>query len=110
MKKHYEKADIVIPLAAIVGAPASKKAIKTTEEINYEVIRAMCKNLSKDQLVLFPVTNSGYGISKGQAMCTEESELNPISHYARTKVEAEKIILQETTSKLNQEKQDTLNR
>lgn len=99
MKDHYQKADVIIPLAAIVGAPASKKAIKTTEEINYEVIRAMCKFLSKDQLVLFPVTNSGYGISKGQDMCTEESELNPISHYARTKVEAEKIILQEVNNK-----------
>ena len=66
-----------------------RKAIST----NLESIKFLIKNLSKKQKILYPTTNSGYGIGKKNKFCTEESKLNPISLYGKTKVEAEKEIL-----------------
>ncbi len=98
MKDLYKKSDIIIPLAAIVGAPLSAKMPRETEEINFGAIDFMCKNLSKDQRVIMPVTNSGYGIGKKDEMCDENSPLNPISAYGKTKVKAESVIMQRENS------------
>tara|TARA_B110000971_G_C19973594_1_gene483834 strand:- start:678 stop:1505 length:828 start_codon:yes stop_codon:yes gene_type:complete len=98
MKDLYKKSDIIIPLAAIVGAPLSAKMPKETEEINFGSIDFMCKNLSKDQRVIMPVTNSGYGIGKKDEMCDENSPLNPISAYGKTKVKAESVIMERENS------------
>ena len=98
MKDLYKKSDIIIPLAAIVGAPLSAKMPKETEEINFGSINFMCKNLSKDQRVIMPVTNSGYGIGKKDEMCDENSPLNPISAYGKTKVKAESVIMERENS------------
>ena len=92
-KKLIKRADIIIPLAALVGAPLCEKNKKKAVSINLESIKFLVKNLSKNQKILYPTTNSGYGIGKKNRFCTEESELNPISLYGRTKVEAEKEIL-----------------
>ena len=83
--------DVIIPLAAIVGMPACKRNPKLAYEVNFEAIRYIAKLKSKDQLLLFPNTNSGYGQGDG-AVFTEESELNPISVYGITKVDAEKVV------------------
>lgn len=93
LKKTLNNSDIIIPLAAIVGAPACKKNRKLAFEINTLQIHNICKMKNKKQIVILPVTNSGYGIGQKNIFCTEKSPLNPISHYGRTKVEAEKIIL-----------------
>ena len=98
MKDLYKNSDIIIPLAAIVGAPLSAKMPKETEEINFGAIEYMCKNLSKDQRVIMPVTNSGYGIGKKDEMCDENSPLNPLSDYGQTKVKAEKIMMERENS------------
>ncbi len=98
IKKFVSNSDIVIPLAALVGAPLCKKYPKETVEINYESIKNLVNSLSKEQRIIFPVTNSGYGIGKKGEMCTEESELNPISLYGRTKVDSEKMILSRENS------------
>ena len=98
MKKLIKKFDFIIPLAAIVGAPLSVKMPKETEETNFGAIKFLCKNLSKDQKIIMPVTNSGYGIGKKDEMCDENSPLNPISLYGQTKVNAEKIIMERENS------------
>jgi len=98
MKDLLKKSDYIIPLAAIVGAPLSAKMPLETEEINFGAIEYMCKNLSKDQKIIMPVTNSGYGIGKKDEMCDENSPLNPISAYGQTKVRAEKIIMERENS------------
>ena len=98
MENLYKSADIIIPLAAIVGAPLSAKMPLETEEINFGSIDHMCKNLSKEQRVIMPVTNSGYGIGKENEMCDENSPLNPISAYGQTKVRAEKVIMERENS------------
>jgi len=87
------KSDIVIPLAAIVGAPACKRNPTLTRLVNYDAHMNIVKNVSAAQKVLFPTTNSGYGIGEKDAYCTEESPLRPISEYGRTKVEVEKALL-----------------
>jgi nucleoside-diphosphate-sugar epimerase len=86
------KHDVIVPLAAIVGAPASNRQPEATKAINFEAIRHMVSKLSVDQRVLFPVTNSGYGIGESGKYCTEESPLNPLSLYGTTKVDAEKLL------------------
>lgn len=87
------KHDIIIPLAAIVGAPACKLNPTLTDMVNRDAHLNMVKATSKDQLVIFPTTNSGYGIGEKDAYCTEESPLRPLSSYGVTKVEVEKAFL-----------------
>jgi len=86
--------DIVIPLAAIVGAPACKINPTVTNLVNDEAYVHLTKILSTNQMVLFPTTNSGYGIGEKDAYCTEESPLRPISEYGKTKVKIEQAFLE----------------
>ncbi len=90
LKKHMDKADVIIPLAALVGFPLCEKDKRGAKEINYEVNQWIADNKSNDQMVIYPCTNSGYGTSKDGSICTEESPLNPVSLYGITKVQAEK--------------------
>ena len=94
IKKNIKKHNIIIPLAALVGAPLCEKYKKEAKEINFESIKYMLKIVNKKQKIIFPTTNSGYGIGQKEKYCDENSPLNPISFYGQTKAEAEKIILE----------------
>jgi len=85
--------DIIIPLAAIVGAPACRRNPLLARMVNYESYMMMVDCVSADQQVLFPTTNSGYGIGEASSYCTEESVLRPVSEYGRVKVEIEQAFL-----------------
>ncbi len=85
-------ADAVIALAAIVGAPACNSDLYAAGSVNQEAVFELCTRASRDQMILYPNTNSGYGVG-GEALCTEESPLRPVSHYGRTKVAAEAAVL-----------------
>jgi len=85
-----KQADIIIPLAAYVGAPLCNKDPIGATSTNKDAIFMMIDNLSKEQIVIMPTTNSAYGTG---TYCTEESALNPISRYAIDKVEVEKRLL-----------------
>ena len=85
--------DIIIPLAAIVGAPACRRNPLLARMVNYESYMMMVDCVSVDQQVLFPTTNSGYGIGEASSYCTEESVLRPVSEYGRVKVEIEQAFL-----------------
>ena len=85
--------DIVIPLAAIVGAPACKVNPSLTRLVNNKAQKTIIELTSRDQKIVFPTTNSGYGIGAKDEFCTEQSPLNPISEYGRDKVEIEKCWL-----------------
>jgi len=93
MGKLIGKFDIIIPLAAIVGAPACKINPTLTRLVNYEAYMNLIKTVSPSQIVLFPTTNSGYGVGEKNEFCTEETPLRPISEYGRTKVAVEKALL-----------------
>ena len=85
--------DIVIPLAALVGAPLCKRDRIGAETTNTGAIKTLTEILSREQRIIIPITNSGYGIGQKGIYCTEQTPLNPVSFYGRTKVEAEKIAL-----------------
>lgn len=89
IKEHILKNDIIIPLAAIVGAPACNKDPIGSSLINKNFIFEILKFLSNDQRVLMPTTNSAYGSGDINNFCDENSPLNPISLYAKDKIEVE---------------------
>jgi nucleoside-diphosphate-sugar epimerase len=93
-KRLLSRFDVVIPLASIVGAPACKRDPVSARDVNLDAHLNLVKNSSNDQWLLFPTTNSGYGIGDADELCTEESPLRPISAYARTKVEVEEAFLE----------------
>jgi nucleoside-diphosphate-sugar epimerase len=93
MKKHLKGVDVVIPLAALVGAPLCNQDPYTATSVNYQATIDMLKNISNDQWILMPTTNSAYGVGESNNFCTEDSPLNPISHYAREKVRVEQELM-----------------
>lgn len=93
LKKIVPHFDVIIPLAALVGAPLCKKDEMGTIAINRDAIININKIRSKQQRVIYPTTNSGYGIGQDGIYCTEETPLNPISLYGTTKSEAEQDLL-----------------
>lgn len=86
-------ADVVIPLAAVVGAPACVRDQVGAKTINEDAVVLLTRLVSKEQRILYPVTNSGYGIGEKGKPCTEDSPLRPLSLYGTTKVAAEKAVL-----------------
>ncbi|MBT5658932.1 MAG: NAD(P)-dependent oxidoreductase, partial [Rhodospirillaceae bacterium] len=98
LKPLVKKADAVIPLAALVGAPMCNADKIGAESINQDAIATLTTLMSKDQRLLVPITNSGYGVGEKGKFCTEETPLNPITLYGRTKVEAEAIALERENS------------
>ena len=93
MTRLLKNADIIIPLAAIVGAPACNLDPQLAIAVNLDAIKLLNKLRSKHQLIIYPTTNSGYGIKSGEVLCTEEMLLEPISLYGKTKTDAETEIL-----------------
>jgi nucleoside-diphosphate-sugar epimerase len=93
MAKAMKSADVIIPLAALVGAPLCQRDPWTATSVNLEAVRLVTRLRSPRQLVIYPTTNSGYGTKSGSVHCTEETPLEPISLYGVTKTEAEKSVL-----------------
>ena len=93
LQRLLKQADIIVPLAALVGAPLCDNDKIGAETINSGAVRAIAKLASREQRILLPTTNSGYGIGEPGKHCTEETPLRPISLYGRSKVEAEQAVL-----------------
>ena len=93
MSKLMKDADVIIPLAALVGAPLCSLDPVGATTINHDAIELMLKLLSKDQIVLMPTTNSAYGTGDDNNYCNEDSPLRPISQYAIEKVEIERELM-----------------
>jgi nucleoside-diphosphate-sugar epimerase len=94
MQRLVKETDIIIPLAAIVGAPACKRDPWLAKSVNLEAVQLINRVRSPQQLVIYPTTNSGYGTKSGETYCTEETPLEPISLYGQTKVQAELELLE----------------
>jgi nucleoside-diphosphate-sugar epimerase len=93
MRKLLAHQDVILCLAGLVGMPACARSPVSAKSINYESIELLNRLRSPNQWVIYPCTNSGYGTKSGEVYCTEETPLEPISLYAVTKVEAEKLLL-----------------
>ena len=98
LKKALENQDIIIPLAAIVGFPACDRDKTAAVSTNLEAIKLLLKLREPAQQIIFPCTNSGYGIGQGDIYCDESSPIQPISLYGTTKMEAERLILESGNS------------
>ncbi len=93
LKEALKAVDAIVPLAAPVGAPLCEREPEAAKAVNLDSIRALNRLRSRDQLVVFPTTNSGYGTKTGDVYCTEDTLLEPISLYGKTKVDAESELL-----------------
>jgi len=93
LKEALVSQDIIIPLAALVGAPLCNLDETGAVSTNQTSIESLCRLASPSQMILYPTTNSGYGIGEKGKFCTEETPLRPISLYGTTKVKAEEAVL-----------------
>lgn len=93
MAEQVQAADVIIPLACIVGAPACDRDPWLASSVNLEAVQMVNRLRGPSQLVIYPTTNSGYGTTTGEVYCDESTPLEPISLYGRTKVQAEKELL-----------------
>ena len=91
LKKDLDWCDVIIPLACLVGFPLCDEKPREAVEVNYDINTWIAENKRDDQILIYPCTNSGYGVSVDGSVCTEESPLNPVSLYGQTKVDAEKV-------------------
>lgn len=94
IKPLVEKADAIFPLACLTGAPLCDQNPKEAEEIIIDALRVILETKSKNQVVIYPTTNSGYGVGEQGKFCTEETPLRPISLYGKLKVRAEQETLE----------------
>ncbi len=93
MRRLIKQADVLVPLAAVVGATACDRDPWLAQSVNLEAVRLLNRLRDPGQLVVYPNTNSGYGTQSGELYCTEDTPLEPISLYGRTKVQAEAELL-----------------
>lgn len=94
ISKHIQGVDCVIPLACLVGAPLCDKDPMAAKSVNLDAIKTILELRRPEQKIVFPNTNSGYGVGQKGIHCDEKTPLNPISLYGRLKVDAEKAILE----------------
>ena len=88
-----KKADAIFPLACLTGAPLCAKEPQAAQAVILDAVKLILKLRSKSQIIIYPTTNSGYGIGEKSKHCTEKTPLNPISLYGKLKVSAEQEIL-----------------
>ncbi len=93
LSTHVKQADAIIPLACLTGAPLCDRHPTDARSVNLEAIRLLLELRSRQQAVIFPTTNSGYGVGQEGIHCTEDTPLRPVSLYGRLKVEAEQAVL-----------------
>ncbi len=93
IKKHIKNKNYIIPLAALVGAPLCEKFKKKAIKTNVYSIKIILKYIKKNQRIIYPTTNSGYGVGAKDKYCDENSPLNPISLYGTTKLQAESLVM-----------------
>src|SRR5215467_9305252 len=93
VSKLVAKADAVLPLACLTGAPLCEKDPTTARAVNHDAVRTLAELTSPRQMLLFPSTNSGYGVGETDIYCDENTPLRPVSLYGRLKVELEAFLL-----------------
>jgi nucleoside-diphosphate-sugar epimerase len=91
--EHLKRAEAVLPLACLTGAPLCDRDPVGATSVNLEAVTLLLELRSVHQAIVFPTTNSGYGVGEVGLLCTEETPLRPISLYGRLKVEAEQRLL-----------------
>jgi nucleoside-diphosphate-sugar epimerase len=88
------QADAILPLACLTGAPICAREPENAKAINYDAVKLIADRRSPNQLLIFPCTNSGYGIGESDIYCDENTPLRPVSLYGRLKVDIESYLLE----------------
>lgn len=91
------KADAVLPLACLTGAPVCSRDPSTATAVNFDAVKTIADMLSASQMMIFPSTNSGYGVGESGIHCDEDTPLRPVSLYGRLKVDIESLLLDRGT-------------
>lgn len=94
VKRLMQTVDAVFPLACLTGAPLCDKDPWAARQVLLETVRMVAAAKHPDQMIIFPTTNSGYGVGEQGKFCTEDTPLRPVSLYGRLKVEAEQAVLE----------------
>ena len=98
VRRNWSRISTGLMLAALVGVPLCNTDALATTSTNQQAVEMICRLASKQQWVIMPVTNSGYGVGEKGKFCTEETPLRPISSYGVTKVKAEEAVLSRANS------------
>jgi len=93
VNQYIKNVDAILPLACLTGAPLCGKDPLGAKSTNFDAITMLLELRSKNQWIIFPTTNSGYGVGEKGKYCTEETPLRPVSLYGKLKVEVENILL-----------------
>jgi nucleoside-diphosphate-sugar epimerase len=93
ISEYLKEADVIFPLACITGVPACRRDAVAARSVIFDAVKMILELRSKEQKIIFPTTNSGYGVGQEDIYCTEETPLNPISLYGRLKAEIEQLLL-----------------
>jgi nucleoside-diphosphate-sugar epimerase len=94
ISKYIKNADIILPLACLTGAPICTKDPIAARTVNLDAVKMILSLRSKKQRIIYPTTNSGYGVGQKDKFCDENTPLNPVSLYGQLKTEAETAVLQ----------------
>ena len=93
LKKHLRSVDAILPLACLTGAPLCERDHSGAQQINYDAVRFLAEHKAKGQFLIFPCTNSGYGVGQDGIYCDEATPMHPISLYGKLKVELDRYLL-----------------
>lgn len=93
MAEELKGKDFILPLACLVGFPICDKFPDEAKVINLDAVKMISELRNPEQKIIFPNTNSGYGVGQKDIYCTEDTPLKPISHYGQLKVAAERALL-----------------
>ena len=93
LRKEMSRVDAIIPLACLTGAPLCDRDPVGAQQINHDAVQFLAKHKSREQLLIFPCTNSGYGVGQDEIYCNETTPMRPISLYGKLKVELDRYLL-----------------
>jgi nucleoside-diphosphate-sugar epimerase len=93
IRAHLKKADAILPLACLTGAPLCDQDPVAAQQVNFDAVRLIAEEKSRDQRLIFPCTNSGYGVGQEGIHCDEETLMKPVSLYGRLKVDIDRLLL-----------------
>jgi len=93
VSRYLKEADVIFPLACITGVPACSRDTVAAQTVIFDAVKMLLELRGKEQRIIFPTTNSGYGVGQEDIYCTEETPLSPISLYGRLKADIEQLLL-----------------
>jgi nucleoside-diphosphate-sugar epimerase len=93
IKDLVPKADVLIPLACLTGAPICDRDPIAARTTNLDAVKMLADFKSPQQQLIFPCTNSGYGVGEEGIHCDETTPMRPVSLYGKLKVELEAWLL-----------------